>query len=466
MLFVGSFQFKQKGRTALLNPYTPWSQLEQKMLPEMQCLKHKSYMIVAQFHTLLLLFLTSHLVLTTTTFAHTDHLSNSAPQQENPTDSLWASTNTAVPIVTREQHIPQLNVLSVQFPRKPQQLPNPIPTHTETIHLPTPQQSQGVSPFVHPLSIILIICAVLGFISTFTTSPFSFQMSSSSSSKPSGSSSSPSSSKPSSSSSSSTSTPKPSSPLPVPTISANAWMSFFLFCCLVLIILQGPLGLTGEGALPGVAQWAQWPNFGGEWWTGWGGLGSGLGLGGAPGCVGVVAGMVPWCQPQVQQSPPQLPLTPPLPQVQIQQIIQNSPPLPPPHYPPPRQRIVSYQPAARAGSQMGGQGGFSTSEGGGGWSWYANGPSPASPGGVMRQYTYPRGRKFISPFIVIYYQRIGHKNTIQGSRDQSNINVQVFSYKSRPVLNNQVSLFPPETANSPLGSLHSHTSFQPTVHLQ
>lgn len=37
----------------------------------------KSYMIFAQFHSLLLLFLTSHLVLTTTAFAHTDHLSNS-----------------------------------------------------------------------------------------------------------------------------------------------------------------------------------------------------------------------------------------------------------------------------------------------------------------------------------------------------------------------------------------------------
>ncbi|KAE8541485.1 hypothetical protein D1P53_002846 [Cryptococcus gattii VGV] len=243
-------------------------------------------------------------------------------------------------------------------------------------------------------------------------------MSSSSSSKPSGSSSSTSSSKPSSSSSSSSSIPKPSSPQPVPTISANAWMSFFLFCCLVLIILQGPLGLTGGGALPGVAQWAQWPNFGGEWWTGWGGLGSGLGFGGPPGCVGVVAGMVPWCQPQVHQPPPQLPLNPPLPQVQIQQIIQNPPPLPPPHYPPPRPRIVSYQPAAGAGSQMGGQGGFSTPEGGGGWSWYVNGPSPAFPGVV----------------------RHVHKNTIQPSSDQSNINVQAFSYRSRPVLNNQLTL--------------------------
>lgn len=156
---------------------------------------------------------------------------------------------------------------------------------------------------------------------------------------------------------------------------------------------------------------------------------------------------------------------PPLPQVQIQQIVQNPPPLPPPHYPPPRQRIVSYQPAAGAGSQMGGQGGFSTPEGGGGWSWYVNGPSPAFPG-VVRQYTYPRGRKFISPFIVIYYQRSVHKDTIQGSSYQSNINVQVFSYKSRPVLNNQVSLFPPKPADSPLNSLHSHTSFQPTVYLQ
>ncbi|KAL0253594.1 hypothetical protein I308_100968 [Cryptococcus tetragattii IND107] len=256
-------------------------------------------------------------------------------------------------------------------------------------------------------------------------------MSSSSSSKPSGSSSSPSSSKPSSSSSSSTSTPKPSSPLPVPTISANAWMSFFLFCCLVLIILQGPLGLTGEGALPGAAQWAQWPNFGGEWWTGWGGLGSGLGLGGAPGCVGVVAGMVPWCQPQVQQSPPQLPLTPPLPQVQIQQIIQNSPPLPPPHYPPPRQRIVSYQPAARAGSQMGGQGGFSTSEGGGGWSWYANGPSPASPGDVMRQYTYPRGQYYPGQPRSVQYQRPGLQLQVTTGPQQP-VSNQPYTYNNYP----------------------------------
>ncbi|WVQ87796.1 hypothetical protein IAS59_001525 [Cryptococcus gattii] len=393
-------------------------------------------MIFAQFHSLLLLFLTSHLVLTTTAFAHTDHLSNSTPHQENPIDTLWASTNTAVPIVTREQHIPQLNVLSVQLPRKPQQLPNPIPAHTETIHLPTPQQSQGVSPFIHPLSIILIICAVLGFISTFTTSPFSFQMSSSSSSKPSGSSSSPSNTKPSSSSSSSPSTPKPTSPQPVPTISANAWMSFFLFCCLVLIILQGPLGLTGGGALSGVAQSAQRPNFGGEWWTGWGGLGSGLGLGGAPGCVGVVAGLVPWCQPQVHQSPPQLARTWPLPQVQIQQIVQNPPPLPPPHYPPPRQRIVSYRPAAGAGSQMGGQGGFPTPEGGGGWSWYVNGPSPAFPG-VVRQYTYPRGQYHPGQQRSVQYQRPGLQLQVTTGPQQpgvgGNIQAQVQVQGGQPI---------------------------------
>lgn len=344
-------------------------------------------MIFAQLRTLLLL-LASHLVLTTTTLAHTGHPSHWAPQPTNPADTLWASTNIAVPIVTREQHIPQPNIVPIQLSRQPQQ----FLTHTETIDLPTPQPPQGVLPYAQPLSIILIFCAVLGFISTFTTSPFSFQMSSSSS-KPPGSSSSSSTSKPSSSSSSPSSpssAPKPSSPQPVPTISANAWMSFFLFCCLVLIILQGPLGLTGGGALPGVAQWTQWPKFGGGggggWWTGW----DGLGLGGAPGCVGVVAGMVPWCQPQVQQPPPQPPLVPPLSQVQIQQIVQN-PPLPP-YYQSPRQRIVSHQPAAGVGAQMGGQGGFATPEGGGGWSWYANGPSSASPGSV-RQYT---GRKFIS----------------------------------------------------------------------
>lgn len=398
-------------------------------------------MIFAQLRTLLLP-LASHLVLTTTTLAHTDHPSNWTPQQTNPVDTLWASTNAAVPIVTREQHTPLPNLVPVQLSRKPQQLV----THTQTIGLPTPQQPQGVLPFINPLSIIVILCAVQGFISTFTTSPFSFQMSSSS--KPSGSSTSSSSPKPSSSSSSPT--PKPSSPQPIPTISANAWMSFFLFCCLILIILQGPLGLTGGGALPGVAQWAQWPNFGGGggggggWWGGWNGLSSGLGLGGAPGCVGVMAGVVPWCQPQVHQLPPQPHLVPPLPQVQIQQIVQNAPL--PPHYPPPRQRIVSHQAAAGVGAQMGGQGGFATPEGGGGWSWYANGPSPASPG-VVRQYT---GRKFIFSFLLWYTdQHNVHKSTIHRSSDQSNINVQVFNYKSQPVPNNQVSLFPP--SRLPLG---------------
>ncbi|EAL22952.1 hypothetical protein CNBA7200 [Cryptococcus deneoformans B-3501A] len=415
-------------------------------------------MIFAQLRTLLLP-LASHLVLTTTTLAHTDHPSNWTPQQTNPVDTLWASTNAAVPIVTREQHTPLPNLVPVQLSRKPQQLV----THTQTIGLPTPQQPQGVLPFINPLSIIVILCAVQGFISTFTTSPFSFQMSSSP--KPSGSSTSSSSPKPSSSSSSPT--PKPSSPQPIPTISANAWMSFFLFCCLILIILQGPLGLTGGGALPGVAQWAQWPNFGGGggggggWWGGWNGLSSGLGLGGAPGCVGVMAGVVPWCQPQVHQLPPQPHLVPPLPQVQIQQIVQNAPL--PPHYPPPRQRIVSHQAAAGVGAQMGGQGGFATPEGGGGWSWYANGPSPASPG-VVRQYT---GGKFIFSFLLWYTdQHNVHKSTIHRSSDQSNINVQVFNYKSQPVPNNQLTLthkFPTNLTPTLTPNI-LHTDVQSTNH--
>ncbi|OXG34167.1 hypothetical protein C367_00775 [Cryptococcus neoformans Ze90-1] len=389
-------------------------------------------MIFAQLRTLLLL-LASHLVLTTTTLAHTDHPGHWAPQPPNPADTLWASTNIAAPIVTQEQHIPQPNIVPIQLSREPQQ----FPTNTETIDLPTSQPPQGVPLYAQPLSIILIFCAVLGFISTFTTSPFSFQMSSSSS-KPPGSSSSSSTSKPSSSSSSPSSAPKPSSPQPVPTISANAWMSFFLFCCLVLIILQGPLGLTGGGALPGVAQWTQWPKFGGGggggggWWTGW----DGLGLGGAPGCVGVVAGMVPWCQPQVQQPPPQPPLVPPLSQVQIQQIVQN-PPLPP-HYQSPRQRIVSHQPPAGVGAQMGGQGGFATPEGGGGWSWYANGPSSASPGAV-RQYTdqyYPPQQRSVQ------YQRPG-------------LQLQVSTGPQQPVFNH------PYTYTYPQHSQYRCTIYQP-----
>ncbi|ODN86079.1 hypothetical protein L198_07372 [Cryptococcus wingfieldii CBS 7118] len=207
--------------------------------------------------------------------------------------------------------------------------------------------------------------------------------SSSSAAKPSSSSSS-SAAKPSSSSSSSSSTPKPASPQSMPTISANAWMSFFLFCCLVLIILQGPLGLTGGGSLPGVAQWGQWPNWGGGWWTGTGGWGA---MGGAPGCVGLVAEVIPWCQNQTPIQPQPQPI---LRITQPQVIHRYSPPIARylPHPQPQQPRVVSYQ--QTQGSQMGGQGGFATPEGGAGWSWFANGPSSEN---TVRQYaSQPQGR--------------------------------------------------------------------------
>ncbi|KAK8850411.1 hypothetical protein IAR55_004329 [Kwoniella newhampshirensis] len=189
--------------------------------------------------------------------------------------------------------------------------------------------------------------------------------SSSSPSKPSSSSSS-SSSKPSSSSSSSSSKPSSSSSSsapptqPVPHISANAWMSYFLFCCLVLIILQGPLGLTGGGVLPGLTFPSSWTSS--SWGGGWGVM---------PGCAGLVSGVVPWCaatQPQQAAvvSPPMQP------SVQVQQVFQQ--------HPPPQQPVgyytgaPGYPPQAGGyGMQLGGQGGFSTPGGGGGWSWYANG---------------------------------------------------------------------------------------------
>ena len=77
-------------------------------------------------------------------------------------------------------------------------------------------------------------------------------------------------------------------------------MSFFLFCCLVLIILQGPLGLSGIGApgFPAVGAVGAVGglvgggngNFGGFGMNGWP---SGLGVG--IGCQGLAATYVPWC---------------------------------------------------------------------------------------------------------------------------------------------------------------------------
>ncbi|EIW69822.1 hypothetical protein TREMEDRAFT_61592 [Tremella mesenterica DSM 1558] len=140
----------------------------------------------------------------------------------------------------------------------------------------------------------------------------------SSSSRPSSSSSSSSSG---GSSSSSSPSPKPS--VATPQISANAWMSFFLFVCLCLIILQGPLGLTASAPAASLGGgWFGSSNSGGT--GGWGGL---------PGCgMGVV--MMPWCSNPVQPA------------------IGGG--------------------GAGGGGGMGGQGGFALPGGGGGWSWYAN----------------------------------------------------------------------------------------------
>ncbi|WVF68143.1 hypothetical protein IAT40_002906 [Kwoniella sp. CBS 6097] len=244
--------------------------------------------------------------------------------------------------------------------------------------------------------------------------------SSSSASKPSSSSSS---SKPSSSSSSSSSSSKeaakPPSPQPVPTISANAWMSFFLFCCLVLIILQGPLGLTGGSIVPTL------PSFGAG--AGW--------LGGMPGCVGVVAGMVPWCNlPQAAAQPP------PQPQIQVQQVVQQNP------Y---DQRPVHiYGGGGGMGDhQLGGQGHFATPGGGGGWSWYSN--QPGAGGGAVvngvpvtrQQYQgqYPQQRS-------VQYQRPGLQIQISNGRGQQgmgtgNVNLQAQSQR--------VGYYPPTPPSPP-----------------
>nr|ODN96199.1 hypothetical protein L204_03893 [Cryptococcus depauperatus CBS 7855] len=241
--------------------------------------------------------------------------------------------------------------------------------------------------------------------------------SSSSSSKPSGSSSSSSGS---SGSSSSSSVPKPSSPQPYPHITANAWMSFFLFCCLVLIILQGPLGLTGGGVFPGVSQWTQWPSLGGGLWNG---------LAGAPGCVGVVSGVVPWCQQQ-QPAPMQAVAQP---QVQVQQVIQNAAP---PQYPPAAPRVVTYNGGGGVPAQMGGQGGFATPEGGGGWSWYANGPSPAR--AARQEYIYPQAQRYPRSRTV-QYQRPGLQIQVSDGQPQPATPYYSYSYPQQNyVANGQI----------------------------
>ncbi|KAK4688630.1 hypothetical protein P7C73_g1471, partial [Tremellales sp. Uapishka_1] len=241
------------------------------------------------------------------------------------------------------------------------------------IYVPYAVPTTSPSAFLHPITLFIFVIAFLGFVSTLASLPFSLMSSSakpsssssSSSSKPSSSSSS---SKPSSSSSSSSSsTPKPSSTTPY--ISPNAWMSFFLFCCLVLIILQGPLGLTGNG-LPGLPV----P----------GGLG--LGLGGMPGCAGLVN--MPWCQGQVPQQQP-------APIVNVQTM---NAPVPPPYQPMP----APYQPVP----QMGGQASYGIGPHGGQYSWYAtsNPYQPQLPPQPAYYPSYPPPRPPVRNF---QYQRPG-----------------------------------------------------------
>ncbi|OCF58455.1 hypothetical protein L486_04488 [Kwoniella mangroviensis CBS 10435] len=288
---------------------------------------------------------------------------------------------------------------SIQRPSSTYFLPQPsqsitTETTTQVVYLPVQPTTSGPSQFLHPLAIILILCSILGFISTLINLPFAtFAMSSSSSAKPSSSSSKPSSSSSSSSrpsssssgsgssSSSSSSSKPPPAPQPVPTISANAWMSFFLFCCLVLIILQGPLGLTGGNILP---SFSTIPSFG-----------YGYGYGGMPGCAGMVSTYVPWCQ---QQSVPQTVQQPS--QIQVQQVVQNTP------------GGYGVGPGAMAAPQyqLGGQGGFASPHGGGGWSWYSNAGSVGGP--VVRQQPgyYPAQQR------TVQYQRPGLQIQINNAR--------------------------------------------------
>ncbi|ORX34443.1 hypothetical protein BD324DRAFT_653220 [Kockovaella imperatae] len=298
-----------------------------------------------------------------------------------------------------------------------------LPTATYTSHEPISETSEqrsvttpariapisiaGSSPWLHPLALVLLLLAFLGFISTLDALPFQIMPSSSSAPKPSSSSSSskerPSSSKdrptsssssssrPSSSSSSSSSSAKP--PQATPYITANAWMSFFLFVCLVLIILQGPLGLTGGSGL-------------GNFWPGspsW--------------CAGNLGASVPWCQTYPPYPPaagyvaplgkaiPMVgsPLSPPIAVTPVIQVQQAQAP----------QVIVHDQ--QQQMPQVGGQGIIATPGGEGGYSWYANPPQTprqarVRPQGVNVQYQRPGLQIQVSNGESKPVQQIQHQN--------------------------------------------------------
>ena len=283
------------------------------------------------------------------------------------------STSASTTLLTPDPPLPrQTSLKTVEQIKLPQLiLQAPVQLETPTFAY-NPYPIAATSPptlgfSIHPLSIPILILVVIGFLSTLNALPFTLMpsdpraASSSSAAKPSSSSSSAAKQDPraaaaasskdpraasssgggSSSSSgggsSSSSSAKPP-PQPTPFISANAWMSFFLFCCLVLIILQGPLGLSGgTGVLPAL------PGFGG-----------GANMGGLPGCTGMVAGAVPWCQPVVPAAPVFQPMNPMGPVI----VEAASPP-----------------PIQVAVPQMGGQGMIAGPNGDGGYSWYAN-PQP------------------------------------------------------------------------------------------
>lgn len=234
----------------------------------------------------------------------------------------------------------------------------------------------STNPFITPLSIFPSGLTILALLTVLPQAPFSLsrkapaampssssdpraaQASSSSSSREKSSSSSSSSSRdrPSSSSSSSSAAP-PSAPGPPqgPYISANAWMSFFLFCCLVLIILQGPLGLSNIG-MPNPA--------------------AGLGLGGVPalggltggiGCQGMAAAYVPWC------ATPAMGLQPVQAMAVQQPVVAAAAPAVVHHHhaPPVVHRRYTSQPRYAHGQGYGAQGSIAMPGGGGQWSsWY------------------------------------------------------------------------------------------------
>ena len=325
------------------------------------------------------LYILTQLSLTYATHLPSDHtltlssvpVTTLSPVQ-NPISSASASTTFPIPDppptqqplepVAVEEHI-ELPQLPLQAPIQlgtPAFLYNPYPIAAAS--------SPNLGSHIHPLSIPILILVLIGILCTLNALPFALMpsdpraASSSSASKPSSSSSSSAKQDPRAAAASSSKDPRASSsssgggsssssgggssssssakppPQPTPFISANAWMSFFLFCCLVLIILQGPLGLSGEtGALPSL------PGFRG-----------GANMGGLPGCTGMVAGVVPWCQAVVPAAPVFQPMNP------MGSVIVEA------ATPPPIQVSVP---------QMGGQGMIAGPNGAGGYSWYAN-PQP------------------------------------------------------------------------------------------